>query len=48
MVKNLFAMGETEVRSVVWVDHLEKGKSTDSSTVAGEFRGQRSLVGCGP
>ena len=41
-------MGETKVQSLGWEDPLEKGKSTDSSTLAGEFRGQRSLVGCGP
>ena len=48
MVKNLFMKGETEVRSLGWEDPLEKGKATDSRTLDGEFRGQRSLVGCGP
>ena len=48
MIKNLVAMRETQVRSLGWEDPLEKGKATDSTTLAGEFHGQRSLVGYDP
>ena len=34
MVKNLPAMQETQVGSLVWDDPLEKGKATDSNTLA--------------
>ena len=34
MVKNLPAMGETRVRSLVWEDPLEKGMATHSSILA--------------
>jgi len=46
MVKNLFAIQETQVGSVGWEDPLEKGMATHSSILLGEFHGQRSLVGC--
>ena len=48
MIKNLVAMRETQVRSLGWEDPLEKGKATDSTTLAGEFHGQRSLLGYDP
>ena len=34
LVKNLFAMWETWVRSLGWEDLLEKGKATHSSILA--------------
>ena len=34
LVKNLPAMWETWVRSLVWEDPLEKGKTTHSSILA--------------
>ena len=34
MVKNLPTMRETWVRSLGWVDHMEKGKATSSSILA--------------
>ena len=37
LVKNLPAMRETWVRSLVWEDALEKGKATHSGTLPGEF-----------
>ena len=43
--KNLPAMQETWVRTLGWEDPLEKGTATRSSVLAGEFHGQRSLVG---
>ena len=45
MVKNLPAMLETWVQSLGWEDPLEKGMGTHSRILAGEFRGQKSLVG---
>ena len=45
LVKNLSAMWETWVRSLDQEDPLEKGMATHSSTLAGEFHGQRSLAG---
>ena len=39
------AMWETWVQSLGWVDPLEKGMATLSSTLPGEFHGQRSLAG---
>jgi len=38
-------MWETWVRSLDQEDPLEKGMATHSSTLAGEFHGQRSLMG---
>ena len=37
LVKNLLAIWETWVPSLGWEDPLEKGKSTHSSILAGEF-----------
>ena len=45
VVKNLPAMQETQVRSWGQEDPLEKEMATYSSILAGEFHGQRSLVG---
>ena len=47
-VKNLPAVWKTWVRSLCWEDSLEKGMATHSSILAGEFHGQRSLVGYSP
>ena len=44
MVKNLPTMWETGVRPLDWEDPLEKGMATRSSILAGEFRGQKSLM----
>ena len=44
-VKNLFTMQETWVQSLDREDPLEEGMATHSSILAGEFHGQRSLVG---
>ena len=41
MVKNLPAMQETQVRSLSWEDHLEKGIP---GVLHGIFHGQRSLA----
>ena len=38
-------MRETWVQSLGWEDPLEKGMATHLSILAGEFHGQRSLVG---
>ena len=48
MVKNLPAMQETWVRSLDWEDPMEKGMATQSSILAWEFHGQRSLMGYSP
>ena len=45
MVKNLPAIWETQGTSLGQEDPLEKGMSTYPSVIAGEFHGQRSLVG---
>ena len=45
MVKNLPAMQEIRVQSLDQEDPLEKGMAAHSSILAGEFHGQRSLVG---
>ena len=47
-MKNLPAMQETQVLSLGQEDPLEKGMATLSSILAGEFHGQRSLVGYTP
>ena len=44
-VKHLPAMWETWVRSLGQEDPQEKEMATHSSTLAGKFHGQRSLVG---
>ena len=48
MVKHLPAMWKTQVQSLGQEDPLEKGMATHSSILAGEFHGQRSLVGYNP
>ena len=45
MVKNLPAIQETLVQSLVWEDHLEKEMATHSSVLAWRLHGQRSLAG---
>ena len=47
MVKNLTAM-HIRVQSLNWEDLLQKGMGTHSSTLTGEFYGQRSLAGYSP
>ena len=46
LVKNTLAMWESWVRSLGWEDPLEKGKSTHSSILTGEFYGLHSPLGC--
>ena len=41
-------MQETQVLSLGQEDTLEKGMATHSSILAGEFHGQKSLVGYSP
>ena len=48
MVKNQPAMQETQVQSLGREDPLEKGMETTPVFLAGEFQGQRSLVGYSP
>ena len=48
MIKNLPEKQETQVQSPGWENPLEKGMATHSSILAGEFHGQRSLVGYSP
>ena len=48
MVKNLPAVQKTWVWSLSGEDPLEKEMTTHSSILAGEFHGQRSLVGYSP
>ena len=45
MVKNLPAIQETLVQSLVWEDPLEKEMATHSSVLAWRLHGQRSLAG---
>ena len=47
-VKKLSAMQETQFRSLVQKDPLEKGMATHSSILAREFHGQRRLAGYNP
>ena len=47
MVKNSPAK-QMWVRSLGWEDPLEKGMTTHSSILAGEFHGQRRLAGYSP
>ena len=44
-MKNRPAAQETQVQSLGWKDHLEKGRAAHSSIVAGESHGQSSLEG---
>ena len=46
--KNLSIMQETQVQFLGQEDPLEKGLATHSSTLAGEFHGQRSLADFSP
>ena len=48
LVKNLPAMQELGVWSLGWQDPLEKGMASHSRILAGEFHGQRSLLGYSP
>ena len=48
MVKNLPAMQDTRVWSLVQEGPLEKGVASHSSTISWEIHGQRSLVGYSP
>ena len=48
MVKNLPAGQETRVLLLGWEDPLQEGMAAHSSILAGEFHGQRSLVGYSP
>ena len=48
MVKNLPAMQETWVHSLHQADPLEKGMAIHSNILAGEFHGERILVGYNP
>ena len=48
IVEKLPAMRETCVRSLGWIDLLEKGMATHSSIFLGEVHGERSLVGSSP
>ena len=48
VVKNPPAMQETLVPSLGQEDPLEKGMATNSSILAGESHGQRSLAGYSP
>ena len=41
-------MQKTQVQSLGWEDMLEKGTVTQSSILAWEIHGQRSLVGYSP
>ena len=41
-------MQEIWVQTLSWEDPLEKGRATHSSALAGEFHGQRRLVGYSP
>ena len=41
-------MWESQVRSLVWEDPLEKEMATHSSILAWRIHGQRSLVGYSP
>ena len=48
MVKNVFAMQDTQVRSLDQEDLLEKEIATDSSIFSWKFHGQKSMVGYSP
>ena len=48
MVKNLPAVKETRFRTLGQKDSLEKGMTTHSSILAGEFPGQKNLEGYSP
>ena len=48
MVKNPFAMQETQVQSLDWEDPLEKGMATHFSILAWRIPQTDCLVGCSP
>ena len=48
VVETLPAIQETQVQSLGQEDLLEKGMTTHSSILPGEFHGQRSLAGHSP
>ena len=48
MIESLFAVLETQVRSLGQEDPLEKEMATHSVFLPGESHEQRSLVGCSP
>ena len=48
MVKNLPAVQESQVWSLVWDDPLEKGMAIHSSILTWESHGRRMLAGYGP
>ena len=48
MVKNLFAVLETQVWSLGWDDPLEKEMASHFGFLPGESHGQRSLAGYSP
>ena len=48
MAKNLCVIQETWVRSLCREDTLEKGMAIHSNILAGEFHGERILVGYNP
>ena len=47
-VQSLPAMWESQVRSLVWEDPVEKEMATHFSILAWRIHGQRSLVGYSP
>ena len=47
-VQSLPAMWESQVRSLVWEDPVEKEMATHFSLLAWRIHGQRSLVGYSP
>ena len=48
MVKNLTAMEEIKVQSLGWENLLQKRMGIYSSTLTGEFYGQRNVAGYSP
>ena len=48
MVKNLTAMQEIKVQSLGWENLLQKRMGIYSSTLTGEFYGQRNVAGYSP
>ena len=47
-VKNLPAMQESQVQSLVWEDPLEKGMATHSSILAWKIQWTEEPAGCSP
>ena len=48
MVRNLPAMWETWIQSLVWEDPLEEGMAPTPVFLPGDFHGQRGLAGYSP